>query len=205
MLYSQGVPLEALGVPRRRRCGRTAVAGESGSYSPSIGICFAGRRSRLWLTHTLADVFGIHERLTVDSADRIHDQIADCLARPEFRPRALFERFNIEVLTTTDAPLDPLRHRQTIRESGWNGRVTPAFRPDSVVDPEAPGFAERVAELREMTGERSDTWSGYLLRSREPARAISSRSAPPPPITDTRPPRRSTSPPPSARRSSLAP
>jgi glucuronate isomerase len=162
MLYSQGVPLEALGVPRRDGLPVEQQSRAIWRVFAKHWHLFRGTPSHLWLTHTLADVFGIHERLTVDSADRLHDQIADCLARPEFRPRALFERFNIEVLTTTDAPLDPLRDHQTIRQSGWKGRVTPAFRPDSVVDPEAAGFANRVAQLGEMTGERSDTWSGYL-------------------------------------------
>ncbi len=162
MLYSQGVPLEALGIARRD-------GGAVERDSRAIWRLFAkhwhlfrGTPSRLWLTHTLADVFGIDERLTVESADRIHDQIADRLSRPEFRPRALFQRFNIELLTTTDSPLDPLRHHQTIRQSGWNGRVTTAFRPDPVVDPEAAGFAAGVAQLGELTGERAETWSGYL-------------------------------------------
>lgn len=162
MLYSQGVPLEALGVPRRD--GRPVE-----KDSRTIWCLFAkhwhlfrGTPSWLWLTHTFGEVFGIHERLTVDSADRLHDQIADCLARPEFRPRALFQRFGIEVLTTTESPLDPLLHHQAIRQSGWSGRITTAFRPDPVVDPEAPGFVDNVARLGELTGEASDTWPGYL-------------------------------------------
>ena len=78
---------------------------------------------------------------------RIYDQIADCLTRPEFRPRALFERFNIEVLATTDAATDPLTHHQAIRASGWKGRVVPTFRPDAVVNLDAPGWRENIDAL----------------------------------------------------------
>ena len=88
--------------------------------------------------------------------------IADCLSRPEFLPRALYERFNIEVLSTTESPLDPLKHHQKLRASGWKGRVVPTFRPDPVVDPEFAGFAKNVLQLGEMTGEDTATWSGYL-------------------------------------------
>jgi glucuronate isomerase len=110
----------------------------------------------------LHEVFGITERLGPDSADRIYDRIADCLVRPEFRPRALFERFRIEVLATTESPLDPLAHHKKIRESGWKGRVITAYRPDPVVDPEHATFAANVAKLGEITGEDTATWPGYL-------------------------------------------
>jgi glucuronate isomerase len=100
--------------------------------------------------------------LTPESADRIHDQIADCLARPEFLPRALFERFNIEVLATTESPLDPLLHHRKLRDSGWKGRVIPTYRPDPVIDPEFEGFADNVLRLGEITGENTASWPGYL-------------------------------------------
>jgi glucuronate isomerase len=162
MLYSQGVPLESLGVPRVdgapvERDGRAIWRLLARNWH-----LFRGTPSRLWLTHTLNDVFGVEERLSEESADRIYDRIADCLTRDEFRPRALFERFNIEVLATTESPLDPLAHHTALRSSGWRGRVITAFRPDPVVDPDYEGFAENVAKLGEMTGEDSTSWSGYL-------------------------------------------
>lgn len=102
-------------------------------------------------------MFEIDERLTPESADRYYDRIATCLAKPEFRPRALFERFNIEVIATTESPLDPLEHHQKIRRSGWKGRVVTAYRPDSVVDPGFDGFTDNVAQLGAMTGENTTT------------------------------------------------
>ncbi|MDP9148583.1 MAG: glucuronate isomerase [Myxococcota bacterium] len=162
MLHSQGVTLESLGVPRLDGGPVEKDSRRIWRLFAQHWYLFRGTPTRLWLTHTLSEVFGVQEPLTPDSADRIYDRIADCLPRPEFRPRALFDRFNIEVLATTESPLDPLTHHRTIRESGWKGRVITAFRPDDVVDPEFPTFAKNVIRLGEITGEATDTWSGYL-------------------------------------------
>jgi glucuronate isomerase len=166
MLHSQGVALEDLGVPR-------ADGGPVEQDPRAIWRRFAeryhlfrGTPSRLWLDHAFAEVFGIDERLSAESADRIYDRIADCLALPEFRPRALFERFGIEVIATTESPLDDLRWHAMIRDSGWGGRVVTAYRPDPVVDPEFAGFAENVARLGELAGEDATTWEGYLAAHR---------------------------------------
>jgi glucuronate isomerase len=162
MLYSQGVSLEALGV---QRVDGTAVEQDSRRIWRLLAEhfhLFRGTPSRLWLTHAFSEVFGIRERLTPSSADRIYDCISDCLLRPEFRPRALFERFNIEVLATTESPLDSLAHHRELRQSSWKGRVITAFRPDPVVDPEYEGFQAGVAKLGELTSEDTTTWAGYL-------------------------------------------
>jgi glucuronate isomerase len=166
MLYSQGVKLEDLGIPRRdggeveqdaRRIWRTFAA----HYH-----LFRGTPTRIWLDHAFHEVFGIRERLIPESADRLYDHINECLKRPEFLPRALFERFNIEVIATTESPLDPLVQHATIRASGWIGRVVTAYRPDPVVDPEFEGFASNVARLAEISGEDTSTWRGYLAAHR---------------------------------------
>ncbi|MDP9035764.1 MAG: glucuronate isomerase [Myxococcota bacterium] len=162
MLHSQGVTLESLGVPRLDGAPVEKDSRRIWRLFAQHWYLFRGTPTRLWLTHTLSEVFGVEERLTPESADRIYDRIADCLPRPEFRPRALFERFNIEVLATTESPLDPLAHHRTMRESGWKGRVITAFRPDDVVDPEFPTFVNNVSRLGEITGEATDTWAGYL-------------------------------------------
>ena len=162
MLYSQGIPLEELGVPRLdggpvERDGRKIWRRFAEHW-----YLFRGTPTRMWFDQTFHDVFGVRERLSADSADRIFDQIADCLGRAEFRPRALVERFNIEVLATTESPLDPLTHHQKIRESGWKKRVITTYRPDPVVDPDLAGFAHNIERLGELTGENTSTWSGYL-------------------------------------------
>jgi glucuronate isomerase len=166
MLYSQGVRLEDLGVPR--------VDGGPVETDPrkiwhrfaAHYHLFRGTPTRIWLDHVFVEVFGIDERLTPESADRYFDHIAACLTKPAFRPRALFERFNIEAIATTESPLDPLNSHQKIRASGWKGRVVTAYRPDSVVDPEFDGFTANVGEFGAMTGENTATWAGYLAAHR---------------------------------------
>ena len=166
MLYSQGIKLEDLAIPRRdggavekdaRKIWRTFAA----NYR-----LFRGTPTRIWLDHAFYEVFGVRERLTPESADRIFDRINDCLAKPEFRPRALFERFNIEVIATTESPLDPLAHHAKLRGSGWKGRVVTAYRPDPTVDPEFERFAANVEKLGQLAGEDSLTWRGYLAAHR---------------------------------------
>ena len=90
------------------------------------------------------------------------DTISEKLRKPEFLPRALYERFNLEVLATTDSPLESLADHKAIRDSGWKARIIPNFRPDPVVDPEFHGFSQNVARLGEQTREDTSTWSGYL-------------------------------------------
>ena len=167
MLYSQGIRLEDLGIPRVDGGPIETDARRIWQTFAGLYHVFRGTPTRVWLDHAFHDVFGIRERLTPESADRVFDRINDCLARPEFRPRALFERFNIEVIATTESPLDPLAHHAKIRASGWGGRVITAYRPDPVVDPEFDGFRANVAKLGEITGENTATWNGYLAAHRE--------------------------------------
>jgi len=162
MLYSQGVALEELGLPTRAGEGAPADPRRIWRLFAEHYALFRGTPSRLWFDHALHEVFGVRERLAPGSADRIYDQVADCLARQEFRPRALFERFGIETLATTESPLDDLAAHRAIRASGWPGNVISAFRPDPVVDPEHEAFAENVARLGELTREDAGTWGGYL-------------------------------------------
>jgi glucuronate isomerase len=167
MLYSQGIPLEELGIPRRDGSRSEPDARKIWRTFAAHYHLFRGTPTRLWLDHAFHEVFGIRERLTTESADRLFDRINDCLARPEFLPRALFERFNIEVIATTESPLDPLAHHAKLRDSGWKGRVVTAYRPDPVVDPEFEGFRANVARLSEITGEDTSTWQGYLAAHRQ--------------------------------------
>src|SRR5207247_10349295 len=93
-----------------------------------------------WFDYELHEVFGVREQLSSETAAHVYDEIVEKLAAPEFRPRALFERFKIEVLATTDAATDRLEHHCAIRDSGWKGRVIPTFRPDALFRISAPGW-----------------------------------------------------------------
>ncbi|HTP99875.1 MAG TPA: glucuronate isomerase [Casimicrobiaceae bacterium] len=166
MLYSRGVALEDLGIPRRDGGPVEADARKIWRTFAANYHLFRGTPTRTWLDHAFATVFGIEERLTTESADRCFDRINACLARPEFRPRALFTRFNIEVLATTESPLDPLAHHRKLHTSGWHGRVVTAYRPDPVADPEFDGFAANVAQLGALANENAAAWQGYLAAHR---------------------------------------
>ena len=109
---------------------------------------FRGTPTRLWLDQSFCELFGMTVRLSAATADQYFDRISECLAKPEFRPRALFEQFKIEVIATTESPLDPLAHHKAIAESGWKGRVVTAYRPDPVIDPEFDGFRAQPGEVR---------------------------------------------------------
>jgi glucuronate isomerase len=167
MLYSQGVSLESLGIPQ--------VDGKEQADPRAVWRIFAkhyylfrGTPTRLWLDYTLENQFGLKARLTAENADEYYDVIAKKLETPEFKPRALYEGFKIEVLATTDAAVDDLKWHQQIRESGWKGRVVPTFRPDAVIDAEYIGFKENIQRLGEVSGEDVSHYKGYLnaLRSR---------------------------------------
>ena len=158
MLYSQGVSLEDLEIGRPEIKDPRKVWRIFASHYH----LFRGTPTRMWLDYAFEELFGLEKRLSEETADLYYDVIAERLQSQEFRPRALYERFNLEVLATTDSPLDELADHEAIRASGWNARIIPNFRPDSVVDPEFPQFAENVAKLGERTGEDASTWSGYL-------------------------------------------
>jgi glucuronate isomerase len=167
MLYSQGVSLESLGVPQ--------VDGKQSADPREVWRIFArhyylfrGTPTRLWLDFAFSEQFGLKERLTPENADAYYEAIDKALQTPEFLPRALFDRFKLEVLATTDAATDSLEHHRAIKASGWHGRVVPTFRPDSVVDAEYIGFHDNLAKLGEVSGEDVSSYKGYLnaLRKR---------------------------------------
>jgi glucuronate isomerase len=152
MLYSQGVPLEALGVPRvdggpvetdHRKIWQT--------FADHFHL-FRGTPTGLWLAHELYEVFGIEQKLMGETGQAIYDELAEKLDQPEYRPHALFDRFKIEVLCTTDRASDSLSYHKAIRESDWKGDVRPTFRPDAVVDLLTPGWRSHLDALIEAVG-----------------------------------------------------
>jgi glucuronate isomerase len=116
----------------------------------------------MWLDFAFQELFGLEKRLSQKTADLYFDTISEKLRDSEFLPRALYERFNLEVLATTDSPLDSLADHKAIRDSSWSAQILPTFRPDPVVNPEFEGFAENIEKLGENTGEDTSTWLGYL-------------------------------------------
>ena len=158
MLLSQGVSMEELeiGEPELKD------ARKVWRIFASHYFLFRGTPTRMWLDFAFQELFGLKQRLSEQTADLYFDTISEKLGTPEFLPRALYERFNLEVLATTDSPFDSLSDHEAIRDSGWKARVLPTFRPDPVVDPEFHGFERNIALLGEQTGENTATWTGYL-------------------------------------------
>ncbi|MGQ0646487.1 MAG: glucuronate isomerase [Gemmatimonadaceae bacterium] len=162
LLYSQGIAIDALGLPSRdgtivEQDPRVVWQRFADHY-----YLFRGTPTGAWLDHELHDVFGVRIALSADTADRIYDHLVERLATPEFRPRALFERFNIEVLTTTDAATDPLHHHRRLRDSGWHGRVLPCFRPDALFRIATPGWRDALASLERLYGEPLTDYGSFV-------------------------------------------
>jgi len=167
MLYSQGVDLDRLGIPRADgTCAAVDPRSAWRVFAEHFHL-FRGTPSSMWLNHVFHEVFGLRVRLDATTADYYYDRITAALETPAYRPRALFERFGIEVIATTESPLDPLAHHAAIRESGWQGRVVTAYRPDPVIDPEHEQFPGALQQFGEITGEDVYDWQGYLRAHRQ--------------------------------------
>jgi glucuronate isomerase len=162
MLYSQGISLDALGIARlddgliehnHRRIWQT--------FADQFYL-FRGTPTGTWLAYSMSKVFGIQERLDSKNAQDIYDQLAARLSEAEFQPRRLFERFNIEVLCTTDAAWDRLDHHQAIRSSGWYGNIRPTFRPDGVINLDTPGWGKNIDALSQASGISIHTYQQFI-------------------------------------------
>lgn len=170
MLYSQGIPLEALGIPKRDGGLTETDHRRVWQIFADHFFLFRGTPTGIWLAYELQNVFGIEEKLTSENAQSIYDQLEEKLKRPEFRPRQLFERFNIEVLCTTDAATDPLTHHQTLRASGWGERIRPTFRPDAIIHLLTEGWTDHLQALSKVTNISITSYKTFI-RALEDRRA----------------------------------
>jgi glucuronate isomerase len=163
MLHAHGVPLGELGIPSRDPGGDLAEPRQTWRLLCQHWEAFRGTPSRYWIEAELAQVFDVPVRPSAADADLIYDQLVERFALPEYRPRALFERFGVEVLATTDDPCSDLSvHRRLAEDPSWTGSVVPTFRPDAYLDPSLPGWAERVEELGHAAGADTTSYTGYL-------------------------------------------
>jgi glucuronate isomerase len=162
MMYSQGISMESMGIPRKDG-GKV----EEDHRKIWQTICdnwylMRGTPTYIWLRDELRDVFGIEEKMNSANAQAIYTAIEAKLKQPEFKPRALFERFNIEVLATTDAATDTLAYHQAIRDSGWQACVIPTFRPDAVVNIDTLGWKENIEKLGAVSGIQVTNYTSYI-------------------------------------------
>ncbi|KTE25131.1 MULTISPECIES: glucuronate isomerase [unclassified Sphingopyxis] len=165
MLYSQGISLDALGIGNRDADPRESWRLFARNYR-----LFRGTPSRMWMDWVFAGVFGFDVQFSAETSDLYYDRITEALATDPFRPRALFDRFGIEVIATTESPLDTLDHHAAIRAANasgeWSGRIITAYRPDPVVDPEFERFRDNLARFSELSGEDAFSYAGYLAAHR---------------------------------------
>jgi glucuronate isomerase len=172
LLYSAGVSFESIGIAPHTGNGAVVETDRRKIWERLADhyYIFRGTPCRAWLDHTFLEVFGLDRPFGPETANYYYDAINEKLKTPAFRPRALFERFNIEAIATTENSLDLLEHHEAIAASGWNRRVISTFRPDEVTDPDHEQFAPSLKKIGELAGEDSLHWKGYL-------RAIENRRA----------------------------
>lgn len=162
MLYSQGVAMEDMAIPRRDGGETERDHRRAWQRFADHFYLFRGTPTGLWLREELADLFDVTELLTGANAQAVYDQIDARLRSPDFAPRRLYERFNIEVLATTDAATDTLAHHQAIRDSGWPGRIVPTFRPDAVVNLDMDGWRAQIELLGQVSGIDVVDYASYI-------------------------------------------
>ncbi len=162
MLYSQGIRLESLGIP--------SIDGTEVEKDPKkIWRIFAenyylfnGTPTGVWLDYEFNIVFGIQEKPDGGNAEKIYDELNEKINAPEFLPRTLFKKFNIEALSTTDSAIGSLVHHRTIRESGWDGKIIPSFRPDTVTNIAGANWKDNVRMLGELVEMKIDSYGRYI-------------------------------------------
>lgn len=162
MLYSQGIALDALGIAPL--AGAPAASDHRAIWQL---VCdnwrlFRATPTGIWIRDELAQVFDIDLKINSANADAIYDDIAEKLKSAAFRPRALYERFNIEALATTDAATDSLQQHQAIRDSGWHGRIIPTFRPDAVIAIDQADWAQNIDLLSAVSGIAIGDYASYI-------------------------------------------
>ena len=138
--------MRANGVPE------TYITGDKPAYEKfekwAETLQYAMRNPLYHWTHLeLSRIFGIDKVLNPSTAREIYDECTAKLQTPEFRAQAIMERMNVEVVCTTDDPIDDLKYHTQIRQSSLKTKVLPAWRPDKA-----------------MAIENVDTYNEYLTK-----------------------------------------
>lgn len=164
LLHAAGVDLSELGrtadgfAPLPQEAARRAWRSLCENYH-----LFRGTPVKYWFDTTFAEVFGITRAPSRQSADALYDEVAAALRTPQFLPRALYERFGISLLATTDDPLDDLADHALLAADGdFRGRVVPTFRPDRFLEPARADWPELIRRLGEVSGVDTGDYRGYI-------------------------------------------
>lgn len=167
MLKSRGIDYDALGIPRKDGKPVEVDNRKAWRLFAENYFLFAGTPSKTWIDHSLEAVFGITEELSAETADSIFDAIDAKLGSPDLLPRAILDRFNVEVIATTEFALDPLTHHQSMEGQGLIGRVRTTYRPDDVTDPSRPAIVDNLKKFGELTGDDISDWDGLINAHRK--------------------------------------
>jgi glucuronate isomerase len=161
MLHAHGVDLSALGVGQGELTEKQSR--EAFRIVCSHWSAYRGTPVRFWFDAQLAGIFGVTQRPSAETADAIYDRIAACLESPDYTPRALYDRFRIDVIATTDDPCDDLAaHRLLHDDSSWSGRVIPTFRPDRYLEAASPTWIRDVDRLAEASAVDTGDCRGFI-------------------------------------------
>ncbi len=163
LLYSQGISLESLGIRPLDGSSYETDKRKIWRLFAENFFLFAGTPTGIWLQHEFSEVFGIDEPLTPKTADHIYNAITEKLSQDDFRPRRLYERFNLEYISTTDSASSDLSWHIAIRESGWQGKILPCFRPDAVLNLQNPNWRQEIDMLSEQAGIEVDSYERFIL------------------------------------------
>ena len=167
MLYSLGIPLIELGIRSLHDKTVEPDPGKVWQLFADHYYAFQGTPTALWFDYVFYEIFKIEQRFSPETASYFYKIISQILQQDDFKPRALFNRFNIEILTTTESPLDDLQHHVKIKQSGWSGKVTTAFRPDPVIDPDYENFTDNLVKLSSITNKNCFDYMQYLQALRD--------------------------------------
>ncbi|AXJ09748.1 glucuronate isomerase [Arthrobacter sp. PM3] len=166
LIHASGVPLEHLRPQAGAQAHGSAAAPESRAVWRAFCEAwplFDGTASGYWLRDQFHSVFGLEQEISGATADASYDAISARLQEADFRPRQLFKDFNIEVLATTDDPLDDLAaHKALAADPTFHGRVLPTFRPDAYLNPANPAWGGNVERLIAAAGDGGSGFAGYL-------------------------------------------
>ena len=170
LLYSQGISLQSLGIQGAgsKNSNQAVIADPRAAWRVFAMHyqLFLGTPSRIWLDHVFSTVFGLENVLSENTADHYYEKIQSALHSPNFLPRALLDRFQIETIATTEGALDSPASHRVLRDDGLGQRVITTFRPDDVIDPDREDFDSNLEKLAGLTGEDTSSWSGYLAALR---------------------------------------
>jgi len=167
MLVSRGISFDSLRIPRRDGSRADGDPRDVWRLFAKHFFLFAGTPTGLWIREELKTVFETDILLNEKNADLLYDHIDDCLKGEPFRPRSLYERFNLELLSTTNGAADDLSWHDKIARSGWKGNIIPCFRPDDVTDIGRLDWRENIRKLGELTGENTESYAGFLKALRK--------------------------------------